>query len=211
MSSDHKFRPANGNVHEVFTQATKTSAESTIERSMERILDALQIDWKHDPNTVETPKRYAKMLVREVLSGRFQPPPDITAFPNTRMSHEMIVTGPISVRSMCSHHFVPIIGKAWIGVYPSDMLIGLSKFNRIVDWIARRPQIQEEMTAQIRDAIHHALKEPIGVAVLMEASHMCMTWRGVEEDHSASMRTTAYSGKFYTNAASRAEFLAAVK
>lgn len=174
-------------------------------------LDALLIDHNNDPNSRGTPKRFAKMLVDEAMRGRYYQCPPVTTFPNTRKLDEMYTTGPITLNSMCSHHLVPIIGKAWIGVVPGDRVIGLSKFNRVVEWVARRPQIQEELVVQIADELWQRLEQPRGLAVVIEATHLCMTWRGVEESVAAVMRTNVVRGCFREDAAARAEFFASVK
>lgn len=202
---------ANENVAAFVTKGDLADMRSNVELLMEQVLEELLIDWRNDPNTKGTPKRYAKMLVDEAMRGRFEPPPVCTAFPNTRKLDEMYTTGPITLNSMCSHHLVPITGRAWVGVIPGETVIGLSKFNRLVQWICRRPQIQEEMVVQVADALELRLAQPKGLAVVIEATHMCMTWRGVEESSDAVMRTSVVRGKFREDAAARAEFFAAVK
>lgn len=183
---------------------------SNVETACQSLLDALLIDTKADHNTRDTAKRMAKMYVHEVLRGRFYPAPEITDFPNVSNLDELYVTGPITVRSMCSHHFAPIVGKAWIGVLPSERVIGLSKFNRIADWIMRRPQIQEEATVQLADFIEQAI-QPRGLAVVVKARHMCMTWRGVCEHDDATMTTSVMRGAMRESDSLRAEFLSLIK
>lgn len=202
---------ANDNISLHVVKADIAAARSNVELLMEQVLEELLIDWRNDPNTQGTPKRFAKMLVDEVMRGRFLPPPACTVFPNTRKLDEMYTTGPITLNSMCSHHLVPITGRAWIGVIPGDTVIGLSKFNRLVQWVCRRPQIQEEMVVQVADELELRLANPKGLAVVIEATHMCMTWRGVEEHTDAVMRTNVMRGRFLEDAAARAEFFAAVK
>lgn len=184
--------------------------QRNVETACQNLLDALLIDTNSDHNTRDTAKRMAKMYVHEVLRGRFYPAPEITDFPNAGNLDELYVTGPITVRSMCSHHFVPIVGKAWIGVLPSERVIGLSKFNRIADWIMRRPQIQEEATVQLADFIEQAI-QPRGLAVIVKARHMCMTWRGVCEHEHAAMTTSVMRGAMRDSDALRAEFLSLIK
>ncbi len=170
------------------------------------VLDSLVIDTKNDHNTNETAKRVAKMFVHEIFSGRYLPPPSITTFPNVKKLDELYVTGPITVRSTCAHHFMPIKGRCYIGVFPGDNVIGLSKFNRIVDWICSRPQIQEEMTVEIANYIQEKTQAE-GVAVLMQAEHFCMTHRGVRE-HESDMTTSVMLGKIRDDANLKQEFLA---
>lgn len=183
--------------------------QQNVELACQSLLDALLIDTRTDHNTRGTAKRMAKMYVTEVMRGRFYPPPEITDFPNVSNLDELYVTGPITVRSMCSHHFVPIVGRAWIGVLPSERVIGLSKFNRITDWIMRRPQIQEEATVQLADFIENAIK-PRGLAVVVKATHLCMTWRGVQDD-AATMTTSVMRGMLRDSDSLRAEFLSLIK
>lgn len=202
---------ANDQVGAFLTKADVSNIRGNVELLMEQVLEELLIDWRDDPNTKGTPKRYAKMLVDEAMRGRFESAPVCTAFPNTRKLDEMYTTGPITVNSMCSHHLVPIVGRAWVGVIPGDTVIGLSKFNRLIQWVCRRPQIQEEMVVQVADELEVRLAQPKGLAVVIEATHMCMTWRGVEEHSAAVMRTNVVRGRFLEDAAARAEFFAAVK
>ena len=173
---------------------------------MEHLLRGLLIDIDNDHNTKGTATRVAKMYMTEVFKGRYIPPPPITNFPNAKQLDELYVSGPITVRSACSHHLVPIMGRCWIGVVPGANVVGLSKFNRIVEWIAARPQIQEELVIQVADFLEAELK-PLGLAVVIEATHMCMTWRGVREPQSATMTTSVMRGVFKDKAATRAEFM----
>lgn len=180
--------------------------ELKVERHAQGLLDALLIDTASDHNTRGTAKRMAKMFVREVCRGRYTAEPAFTVFPNTRGLDEIVMTGPLQVRSLCSHHFCPILGQAWIGVLPGGYLAGLSKFSRVLDWYASRPQMQEELTLQVADYLEHKL-HPKGVAIVIKASHTCMTWRGVREQPSALMTTSVMRGVFRTSAEARAEFL----
>lgn len=201
----------NDNIAKHLSADDLDSIRSNVETLVGHILTELCIDWRNDPNMRGTPHRYAKMLVDEAYSGRFKQAPSCTVFPNTLDLDEMYTTGPITVNSSCSHHLVPIVGRAWVGVIPGNQVLGLSKFNRLVQWICRRPQIQEEMVVQVADALENHLGAPKGIAVVIEASHLCMTWRGVEEAPSASMRTSVVRGRFREDTAARAEFFAAIK
>lgn len=179
--------------------------------AVQLLMKELYIDAPNDHNTAGTAMRVAKMYVTEVMKGRYQPEPDITAFPNHLRLDELYTTGPITVRSMCSHHLVPIVGRAWIGIIPGeDTVIGLSKFNRLVDWVFSRPQIQEEATVQLADIIWEKAK-PKGLAVVVKATHMCMTWRGVREPQDATMTTSVMRGPMREDAAARAEFFSLIK
>ena len=168
------------------------------------VLHSLIIDTSNDHNTQDTARRVAKMFVKETFNGRYAPAPKVTAFPNVTEYDELYVTGPISIRSTCAHHFQNIVGKAYIGVFPGKNVIGLSKFNRITDWIASRPQIQEEMTVQIADAIEKETQAE-GVAVLVQAEHHCMTQRGVKE-HESDMTTSVMRGAFRKDPSLKQEF-----
>lgn len=201
---------ANDNIALVMNEELTDELQAEVEEKVQALLEALVIDTANDHNTQGTAKRVAKMFLREVYKGRYQPAPAITDFPNAKNLDEMYVTGPITLRSACSHHLVPIVGKCWIGIIPGDRVIGLSKFNRIVEWIAARPQIQEEMTVQIADYIEEHLA-PKGLAVIVQATHLCMTWRGVRETMESSMTTSVMRGIMREDVAARNEFLALVK
>jgi GTP cyclohydrolase I len=171
---------------------------------MQGVLESLVIDTDNDHNTTDTARRVAKMFCTEIFSGRYQEKPKITAFPNVTEYDQVYVTGPISIRSTCAHHFQSIKGKAYVGVFPGKNVIGLSKFNRMVDWIASRPQIQEEMTIQIADIIE-AETQAEGIAVLVQAEHGCMTMRGVRE-HESDMTTSVMRGAFREHPHIKQEF-----
>ena len=170
---------------------------------MESLLESLVIDTKNDHNTKETAKRVAKMWIQEVFAGRYVPFPKITSFPNMGYK-SMYTSGPISVRSTCAHHFQNIVGNCWVGIIPNGEVIGLSKFNRIVHHIAERPQIQEEMTSQIADALLEYAQTK-HIAVVVKAEHHCMTHRGVRE-HESDMTTAIMLGAFKDDRATRDEF-----
>lgn len=170
---------------------------------MENVLQSLVIDTAHDHNTKETAHRVAKMFVHETFSGRYRPVPKVTAFPNMGYK-SLYTTGPISIRSTCAHHFQNIVGKCWVGIVPQDEVIGLSKFNRLVHHICERPQIQEEMTTQIAEALKQYAKTE-HIAVVVKAEHHCMTMRGVRE-HESDMTTAIMLGAFNTDPALKKEF-----
>jgi GTP cyclohydrolase I len=184
----------NDNISEYMEPGEFDLLMTEVESKMQGVLESLVIDTENDHNTRETAHRVAKMFCTEVFSGRYLPQPKITAFPNATAYDEVYVTGPISVRSTCAHHLQSIKGQCYIGVFPGKNVIGLSKFNRMVDWIASRPQIQEEMTIQIADLVERET-EAKGVAVLLQAEHGCMTMRGVKE-HDSDMTTSVMRGVF---------------
>ncbi len=199
---------ANDNIAEFFGPGELSLLIEEVAEKMNEVLKALIIDVDNDHNTKETAKRIAKMYVNEIFKGRYIAPPEVTSFPNVTSYDQIYVTGPITVRSTCAHHFQNITGKCYIGVYPGTKVIGLSKFNRIVDWIASRPQIQEEMTMHIAEEIK-TKTEASGVAVLMQCSHACCTQRGVKE-HESNMTTSVMLGCFRDEFSMKQEFLSIV-
>jgi GTP cyclohydrolase IA len=177
---------------------------------MRDVLESLVIDVEQDHNTRETARRVAKMYVNEVFRGRYVPIPKVTEFPNASHLNELMIMGPVTVRSACSHHFCPIMGRLWIGVMPNQHsdLIGLSKYSRIAEWIMSRPQIQEEAIIQLADLLVEMVS-PDGLAVVMEADHFCMQWRGVK-DNTSKMTNSVMRGVFLENGALRREFLSLI-
>lgn len=200
---------ANDNISSALLPGDVDIIQAEVERRLQSVLEALLIDTSDDHNTNETAKRMAKMFVREVCAGRYEPMPKATDFPNAKSLDDVLVVGPIDVRSMCSHHFAPILGKAWIAVLPSDRVIGISKFARIANWIFSRPQIQEEAAVQLADTLESLIK-PNGLAVVIRASHTCMTWRGVKQT-SSEMVTSVMRGVFRDSDSARAEVLELMK
>ena len=178
--------------------------EFEVADAFEDVLQALVINTTDDHNTKDTAHRVAKMFVHEIFRGRYYPPPDVTAFPNAKQYDQIYMTGPITINSTCAHHFQPITGGCYVGVFPGEKVIGLSKFNRLVDWIASRPQIQEEMTEQIADEIEKQT-EAKGVAVVIKAKHFCMSARGVKE-HDSDMLTSVVRGMFLRSTSMKTEF-----
>ncbi|HRJ69126.1 MAG TPA: GTP cyclohydrolase I [Beijerinckiaceae bacterium] len=194
---------------EGFTTASERNAlKVAAAQKIEELFDILKIDYRNDHNTRETPQRVAKMLVEETLSGRYNEPPKITDFENAQNYDELIVTGPIEVRSTCAHHMMPIYGSAYIGVLPATdgKIIGLSKYDRIVDYFSSRLQIQEELVKQIEKFIVEKT-QPRGLAVRISAVHMCKTQRGVRASHQSRMVNSTFYGEMSRNQSLRAEFL----
>ena len=181
-----------------------------VEDKMKGVLSSLVIDTEHDHNTGNTARRVAKMYINEVFRGRYVPAPSITEFPNVGHLNELMIVGPIVVRSACSHHFCPVIGKIWIGVMPNEHtnVIGLSKYARLAEWIMGRPQIQEEAVVQLADLIQEKT-QPDGLAIVMEASHYCMAWRGVK-DMDSKMINSVMRGVFLKDPTLRREFLSLI-
>jgi GTP cyclohydrolase IA len=162
-------------------------------------MDALGFDWRDDPNSADTPHRVAKAFVNDLATGCYNAPPKITAFENVDEYDGIVFQGNIKMHSFCSHHHLPFIGNAHVAYIPgkSGKVIGLSKLNRIVEWFARRPQVQENLTMQIHKHINKVCEGNKGVAVMVEANHMCACVRGVK--HDSVMKTARMSGAFLDN------------
>lgn len=195
---------ANDTIYTYLDVGDLQEIENEVTDAFQGVLKALVINTDDDHNSKDTARRVAKMFVHEIFRGRYYPPPEVTAFPNAKKYDQIYMSGPMSINSTCAHHFQPITGKAYVGIFPGDKVIGLSKFNRMVDWVASRPQIQEEMTEQIADMIEEET-EAKGVAVIIKAEHFCMTARGVKE-HESDMLTSVVRGIFRTVPHVKAEF-----
>ena len=198
---------ANDNIADFIEPGEMASLLDEVEIKMKGVLDSLVIDVEHDHNTDNTARRVAKMYLNEVFGGRYVPPPKLTEFPNAEHLNELMIVGPITVRSACSHHFCPIIGKLWIGIMPNEHtnVIGLSKYARLAEWVMARPQIQEEAVVQLANLIQEKT-QPDGLALVMEAEHFCMAWRGVKEMDS-KMINSVMRGVFLKDPNLRREFL----
>ena len=199
-----KLKYANGN-----KPLKEQEMENMIEEAAEhygRYMTALGFDWKNDPNSEDTPIRVAKAFVNDLAEGVYSDPPKITAFDNIDGYDGIVFQGNIKLHSLCSHHHLPFIGNAHVAYLPSvdGKVIGLSKLNRIVEFYARRPQVQENLTMQIHEHIHKECTQNIGVAVMIEANHMCACVRGVK--HDSIMKTAKLSGKFKDTDRAREEF-----
>ena len=203
-----EFR-ANQNIAEYLEPGERERLQAEVEARIGDLLRSLVIDVERDHNTRETAGRVAKMFCTEVFAGRYEPAPKVTKFPNINRVDEITVVGPISVRSACAHHFVPIMGDAFVAVIYGKELIGLSKFHRSVEWICSRPQIQEEAVSEIADYLEREL-EPLGLMVVMRAQHLCCGWRGVRQDASR-MVSSVVRRRFVGDNNARAEALALMK
>ncbi|ODV42188.1 GTP cyclohydrolase [Cupriavidus sp. UYMMa02A] len=199
---------ANDNIARYIEPGELDALQEEVQARLEDVLRALVIDVDQDHNTQETARRVAKMYLKEIFAGRYAKPPPVTEFPNVEQLSELMIVGPIRVRSACSHHLCPIIGKLWVGVMPNQHsnLIGLSKYARLAEWIMCRPQIQEEAVAQVADLLQEKMN-PDGLAIVMEAEHFCMHWRGVR-DTDAKMTNSVMRGSFLKDGSLRREFLA---
>ena len=195
---------ANGN--KPLTEEQKQNTIARAEHYYGKFMSSLGFEWETDPNASETPHRVAKAWVNDLAEGCFNHPPKITAFDNVDGYDGIVFQGNITLHSFCSHHHLPFIGHAHVAYLPTPngKVIGLSKLNRIVEFYARRPQVQENLTMQVHDHIHDVCEENIGVAVSIEANHMCACVRGVK--HNATMKTAKLSGAFKKTARAKEEF-----
>ena len=202
---------ANDNIAEFIEPGELDLLLGEVQAQMEKVLRSLVIDTESDHNTQETGRRVAKMFLQEVFRGRYVSAPPVTEFPNAERLNELMIVGPITVRSACSHHFCPIMGRLWIGLMPNEHsnLIGLSKYSRLADWVMSRPQIQEEAITQMAELLM-AKVSPDGLAVVMEADHFCMHWRGVK-DVDSRMINSVMRGSFLKDANLRREFLSLIQ
>lgn len=198
---------ANDNISAYIEPGELEALQAEVEGKLKGVLESLVIDTESDHNTNETAKRVAKMYLTEVFHGRYHPAPSVTEFPNAESLNELMIVGPITVRSACSHHLCPIMGRLWIGLMPNEHsnLIGLSKYSRLAEWIMSRPQIQEEAITQMAELLLDKVR-PDGLAVVMEADHFCMHWRGVR-DNQTKMINSVMRGSFLKDPALRREFL----
>ena len=210
IQASRKRFHANDNISQFIEPGELEQLLDEVSDKMGGVLQSLVIDTESDHNTADTARRVAKMYLQEVFKGRYVPAPEVTEFPNAEHLNELMIVGPITVRSACSHHFCPVIGKIWIGVVPNQHtnVIGLSKYARLAEWIMGRPQIQEEAVVQLADLIQRKT-QPDGLSIVMEASHYCMGWRGVK-DMDSKMINSVMRGAFLKDANLRREFLSLI-
>ena len=209
LHANHRFH-ANDNISSFIAPGETDALLDEVAGKMKGVLESLVIDTESDHNTHDTARRVAKMYLTEVFRGRYVAAPPVTEFPNAERLNELMIVGPITVRSACSHHFCPIMGRLWIGLMPNEHsnLIGLSKYSRLAEWIMSRPQIQEEAITQMAELLMTKVS-PDGLAVIMEADHFCMHWRGVK-DSETKMVNSVMRGSFLKNSALRREFLSLI-
>ena len=210
MKRDNKRFWANDNISEYLSKADKEIliAEATV--AFEQVLQTLLIDTETDPSSRGTAKRLAKMYINEVMSGRYEPAPDATAFPNDSDDrYEGMLVVRSELRSMCSHHHQPVSGVAYIGIIAADKLIGLSKYSRIAQWCARRGTLQEELCNDIAREIGRATGAD-NIGVYMQMTHGCVENRGVMA-HSSLTQTTVLKGSFNTDGNTKKEFFDNIK
>ena len=210
-TSIHRLRPpsrANEGVNGPLDTSERAAMIGAAATKFEELFDILQVDHRNDHNTRDTPRRVAKMFVEEIMHGRYCEPPELTAFENAAGFDQLIVTGPIDVRSTCAHHLMPFYGHAFVGILPArdGKIIGLSKYDRVVNHFASRLQIQEELVNQIGEFLMEKTA-PCGLAVRVSAVHMCKTQRGVRASHRGRMVSTSYWGTLAVDPGLKAEFL----
>ena len=192
-----KLKYANGNRPLTEEQKQTMIEEASVHYG--KYMTALGFDWENDPNSSDTPRRVTKSFVNDLAEGVYSESPKITAFDNVDKYDGMVFQGNIKLHSFCSHHHLPFVGVANVGYIPGidGKVIGLSKLNRIVEFYARRPQVQENLTMQIYKHIDRVCEKNEGVAVMLEANHMCACVRGVK--HDSTMKTSKLSGVFMDN------------
>lgn len=192
--------------NEGLTYEEKQEIIDNAAKAFGEFLTALGTDWENDPNSADTPRRVAKAYVNDLWAGRFEPLTEITAFPSDGYNG-IVQESNIPVTSMCSHHHQTIGGRVSIAYVPSEngKVVGLSKLNRIVEHFGRRGAIQEQLTVAIHNAVDKICEGNLGVAVMVDATHNCVSCRGVKHQ-GASMQTAKLSGCFLEEDAARAEF-----
>ncbi len=205
---DDHDHPSHAEYTPIRKDAFDLSAEekqTLIAKHFAEIMQVLGLDMTDD-SLKDTPQRVAKMYINEIFGGLLpENKPDVSTFENSYKYRQMLIEKDITVYSTCEHHFLPIIGKAHVAYISNGKVIGLSKINRIVNYYARRPQVQERLTRQIVEAIKEALNTK-DVACVIDARHLCVNSRGIK-DYNSSTVTAELSGMFRTNPTTRKEFL----
>jgi GTP cyclohydrolase IA len=210
MKRDQKRFWAGDNVSDYVTEEIKHRLIDEATEAFELVLDRLLIDRETDPNSHGTARRLAKMYFNEIMSGRYDPAPDATAFPNdSEDRYEGMLVVRSELRSMCSHHHQPVAGVAYIGIIAAEKLIGLSKYTRIAQWCARRGTLQEELANDIAREIQKATGAR-DVGVYIQATHGCCENRGIMA-HSSLTQTTVLKGAFKEDAGVKKEFFDNIK
>jgi len=201
---------AGDNISEYVSDNDKALLVDELTEKFEGVLDSLVIDRENDPNSKGTARRLAKMYIYEIMSGRYEPVPTATAFPNDGPeAYKGMLVVRSELRSMCSHHHQPVSGVAYIGIIPNGKVIGLSKYTRIAQWCARRGTLQEELCNDIAREIMKATNAK-DVAVYIQATHGCCENRGIMA-HSSLTQTTVLKGRFIEDQSTKNEFFENVK
>lgn len=199
-----KLYDANGNTP--LSEAERKTMVERLEQKFIEVMEILRIS-RRDPNSTVTHRRIARMFVNELFAGRYEEPPKCTVFPNRKNVDELIISKGIEVMSVCSHHWQPISGECAIGYIPGEYVIGLSKLSRIVEWFARRGQIQEELGQQIAAYLEKLIK-PKALGVVIKGRHYCMIARGVRgSEEKSEMITSVMKGYLAKDLNLRNEFL----
>ena len=210
MKRDNKRFWAGDNISEYVSEKDKEQLINDAAEAFETVLDRLLIDRENDPNSKGTARRLAKMYFNEIMSGRYEPGPDATAFPNdSKDRYEGMLVVRSELRSMCSHHHQPVSGVAYIGIIAAEKLIGLSKYTRIAQWCARRGTLQEELCNDIAREIQKATGAT-DLGVYIQAVHGCCENRGIMA-HSSLTQTTVLKGAFNTDTSTKKEFFDNIK
>jgi GTP cyclohydrolase IA len=210
MKRDGRRFWAGDNISDYVSDAVKEKLIDEATVAFEGVLDALLIDRENDPNSKGTARRLAKMYYNEIMAGRYESPPDCTAFPNDSADrYEGMLVVRSELRSMCSHHHQPVAGVAYIGIIAAEKLIGLSKYTRIAQWCARRGTLQEELCIDIANEIMAATASQ-DVGVYIQAVHGCCENRGIMA-HSSLTQTTVLRGAFKTDDSVKKEFMDNIK
>ena len=201
---------AGDNISEVLKEGDKQDLIEELTPKFEAVLDSLIIDRHNDPNSMDTGRRLAKMYINEIMSGRYEPIPNATAFPNhVDDGYKGMLVVRSEIKSMCSHHHQPVNGVAYIGIIAASTLIGLSKYTRIAQWCARRGTLQEELNNVIANEIQKSTGSP-NVGVYLQATHGCCENRGIGA-HSSLTQTTVLRGAFSEDPGTKKEFMDNIK
>jgi len=201
---------AGDNIADYIEDGERDELIAELTESFENVLDSLVIDRFSDPNSLGTGRRLAKMYVNELMSGRYYPQPNATAFPNDpKDGYSGMLVVRSELRSVCSHHHQPVTGVAYIGIIAAEKLIGLSKYTRIAQWCARRGTLQEELANDIAREIMRATGSD-NVGVYIQAQHGCCENRGIMA-HSSLTQTTVLEGAFMSDASVKEEFFHNIK
>ena len=201
---------AGDNISEHIEPGEKEQLIEELQVKFHAVLESLVIDTDNDPNSADTGRRLAKMYVNEIMSGRYDPRPKATAFPNDSLeAYKGMLVVRSELKSMCSHHHQPVAGVAYIGMIAHKKLIGLSKYTRIAQWCARRGTLQEELAMVIAKEIKKST-ESQHVGVYIQATHGCCENRGIMA-HSSLTQTTVLEGAFKDDPATKKEFMDNIK
>ena len=201
---------AGDNISEFIQDGEKQQLIDELAPKFEAVLQGLVIDTENDPNSMDTGRRLAKMYINEIMSGRYEPMPNATAFPNhVDDGYKGMLVVRSEIKSMCSHHHQPVSGVAYIGIIAAETLIGLSKYTRIAQWCARRGTLQEELNNVIANEIAKATGSG-NIGVYLQATHGCCENRGIGA-HSSLTQTTVLRGAFNEDPGTKKEFMDNIK